>query len=453
MSAPSASPNAVQPTGVAKPAQKPSPEAKAGQKNKDVEPDEESGIDWELDSDAAKPTLSEINDALRRPARRSNPKLQKIKQSVGTLEQLRKSTAIKHKESNGSDDGSPLSTPPASPAQSDGEEEDTDMLDADDAEEEFDSEKPASDENGGVGGTALSFKDKISAALSNARKSRSTSQPKSNDKKRGASPSPSPGPKKARHTKHDRTAENAKEVQLLPYQSIISIDMPPRPGNPKTAPDPDNLPFGPTENYENSMIIHYMDELEMTYTKAADVYSEHFPNDALTDEAVRKRHIRSLLRLKKRYGVRDPDTIDVPCPNVKRRGTKRAKRIADIAPVDPPVPSNKPASAPPQLQAHAAANKRAAAAHLFEKILIVVWRDEQNLGWKAIQNKLEDEYKWSLGQGTIEKYYYYTLERVYGKGGKKEKNREDKAKGEEEESKKEWWEWGTENVRDRRMSF
>jgi hypothetical protein len=53
------------------------------------------------------------------------------------------------------------------------------------------------------------------------------------------------------------------------------------------------------------------------------------------------------------------------------------------------------------------------------------------------------EYKWSLGTGTIEKYYYSTLELVYGPGRKEEvKKRE-----------REWGDWGEERAVERRMSF
>ncbi|KAH7085616.1 hypothetical protein BKA63DRAFT_400619 [Paraphoma chrysanthemicola] len=239
-----------------------------------------------------------------------------------------------------------------------------------------------------------------------------------------------------RPIKPDRNAEAALEVQKLPYQSIISLNMPPRiglrPNAPIPAPVQGEFPFGPTEDHNNAYIIHLMDEQQLTYTKAAEVYSKAFPHDVITDEAVRKRHIRCLLRLKKRYGVKDEGQISVDGVgrNVKRRGTPRAKKWSAISPVAEDDNAQQvetmvsSAGAKRLVEPEAEAQqpqtkKRKLPARAFEKTCIVVWHDTLNMSFKQIRDKLENEMEWSLGLHTIEKYYYLAGEKVYGVGGRK----------------------------------
>ncbi|KAH7095265.1 hypothetical protein FB567DRAFT_543607 [Paraphoma chrysanthemicola] len=232
-----------------------------------------------------------------------------------------------------------------------------------------------------------SFKVKIEQATAQAK----ATTPYSSKKRplEDTTPAAAPNAPRARMAKRpikpDRNAEAALEVQKLPYQSIISLNMPPRIGQGPNAPIPapvqGEYPFGPTEDHNNAYIIHLMDEQQLTYTKAAEVYSKTFPHDVITDEAVRKRHIRCLLRLKKRYGVKDEGEISLVKPQTKKR--KLPTRT-------------------------------------FEKTCIVVWHDTLNMSFKQIRDKLENEMEWSLGLHTIEKYYYLAGEKVYGVvGGRK----------------------------------
>ncbi|KAF2031843.1 hypothetical protein EK21DRAFT_25953, partial [Setomelanomma holmii] len=199
----------------------------------------------------------------------------------------------------------------------------------------------------------------------------------------------------------------------LPYQSIVSLNMPPRPGyipgHPIPEPVQGEYPFGDTENHNNSYIIHLMDERELTYTKAAEVYSAKFSHDVITDEAVRKRHIRCLLRLKAKYGMKPESQIGPVSKNVKRRGSPRAKATKRPAPFST---STSPAASPsPQPRT---SKKRKTNHRSFEKTCIVIWHDANGMSFKSIREKLEKEQGWSLGLGTVEKYYYLTLEKVYG---------------------------------------
>ncbi|KAF2827702.1 hypothetical protein CC86DRAFT_455293 [Ophiobolus disseminans] len=423
-----------------------------------------------MDGDAdPTPDRAVIVVALKVPdsPRRNKGTRKHIEESIVTLDLISKGGmgALKKRSGTPESDTSSLSEAPSSPG-SDMGSVDVDMRDADDT----DVEEPA------TGKTTMSFDEKISAAVAVDNQSKFQSKPtpqKAAGKKHRITPPVSGSEKKSRSaTKRDRSAEASIEVQKLPYQSIISLLMPPRPssipGNPIPEPDPANLPFGDTEDYHNSMIIHYMDECEMTYTKAAEVYSAKFPRDAVTDEAVRKRHIRSLLRLKKKYGCRDPDTIPRPSKAVVRRGTPRAKKVSLITPVIIPTTSTTTSAAAatstfipppttpttPGTQPKSGPKQRKLSPRLLEKTLIVTWHDDAGLGWKDIQNKLEDAYQWSLGQGTIEKYYYTTLERVYGKGGKKEMKVEKREEGEGDGGREDGDFGGlVERLVERRMSF
>jgi hypothetical protein len=53
-------------------------------------------------------------------------------------------------------------------------------------------------------------------------------------------------------------------------------------------------------------------------------------------------------------------------------------------------------------------------AKAIERAAIVVWRDLQGMSFKEIREKLDDDYNWSLGRGTIEKFYYNARPKVYG---------------------------------------
>jgi hypothetical protein len=281
------------------------------------------------------------------------------------------------------------------------------------------------------------FKNQIKDALNNIK---SATSKRTSKRKARSTPLPT-GPSK--RAKRDRNAEASAEVMKLPYQSIVSINMPPRPGLPSTPktvipePDPFNLPFGPTEDYHNSMIIHYLDELCVTYTRAAELYSMKFPNDAITDEAIRKRHIRCLLRLWKKYGLKSEKEIealrDIVPANVRKRGIKRAKSLKHVQKDETftgmTTPFNGSGGEDDAVQDEALPDQTLATivrlpAHLkrkhtsrdFEKACIVVWRDAEKLTWKQIRDKLEEERGWSLGLGTIEKYYYLAINRVHGRG-------------------------------------
>jgi hypothetical protein len=346
---------------------------------------------------------------------------------------------------------SPLSSVP-SDGSSEEDWEDVDSATAVDEEEASDTSDTEVDvKSEDVQDKNKPFKEKIAQATAQAKALISPSKKRSADASTLATDPIAP----KRPSKRDRNAEAALEVQKLPYQSIISLNMPPRlglrPGHPPPEPVEGEYPFGDTEDHNNSYIIHLMDEQELTYTKAADVYSAQFPYDVITDEAVRKRHIRCLLRLKKRFGLKPEDQIGPVSKNVKRRGTPRARKWSTVQ----PATSHNTALAPPVKRAAAsdsesekASKKRKMPDRKFEKTCIVVWHDAHKMDFRQIRDKLETEMGWSLGLQTIEKYYYLTLDRVYGKGVRKER------KDIGEEGKAENWGVGfEERVVERRMSF
>ncbi|CAO2656455.1 Nn.00g052580.m01.CDS01 [Neocucurbitaria sp. VM-36] len=236
-----------------------------------------------------------------------------------------------------------------------------------------------------------------------------------------------------RNTKRRRTT-GGDELNLA-YRSIKAISMPARiglvPGQIPPVPDPNNLPFGDTEDYENCLIVHWCDELEVSYGTAAALHNKMFPDDQLTDEAVCKRHIRVLQRLSKKYGPKPVDQIGPIGQKVRRRGKVRAPRLNGIVPQahdhslsaqghdtgdTTTVTSATTTPSDPQFEVAEANSfsREAQKSRDFEKACIVVWKDSLKMGFRAIRDKLETEHDWSLGLGTISKYYFQNVRRVYG---------------------------------------
>jgi hypothetical protein len=235
-----------------------------------------------------------------------------------------------------------------------------------------------------------------------------------------------------------RQVRSSQELGLT-YNSIKAINMPPRlglvPGHVPPAPVHGTFPYGDTEDHQNSMIIYWLDDLEYTYAKATQMYIQTFPNDAVTDEAVRRRHIRSLERLQKRYGAKPVAQIGLVGKNISRRGRPRAPRLSGIEPENDivvpseeqaeggvsaieeesastslPLPKRSVTKAIKQVQRE----KRNHKGHEFDKACIVVWRDADKMSFKDIRDKLDNERGWSLGEPTIKKEYTRARARIWG---------------------------------------
>jgi hypothetical protein len=183
------------------------------------------------------------------------------------------------------------------------------------------------------------------------------------------------------------------------------------------------------------MIIYWLDDLEYTYAKTTELYNTAFPNDRVTDEAVRRRHIRSLERLQKRYGAKSVAQIGVVGRNISRRGRPRAPRLSGIEPENEVV-----ASTEEQPEADVLANEEGLAAtshspskgslakaigqvqrekrnhkdYEFDKACIVIWRDADRMSFKDIRAKLDNEHGWSLGEPTVKKEYTRARARIWG---------------------------------------
>ncbi|KAI4712168.1 hypothetical protein J4E85_005809 [Alternaria conjuncta] len=237
-----------------------------------------------------------------------------------------------------------------------------------------------------------------------------------------------------------RQVRSSQELGLT-YNSIKAINMPPRglvAGQDPPAPTPGESPYGDTEDHQNSMIIYLLDDLEHTYSQATILYNKAFPNDTVTDEAVRRRHIRSLERLQKRYGARPATQIGVVGRNISRRGRPRAPRLSGIQPekdlvapseeqtegegegevsaleetsADTSIASSKGGSVKAMKQAQR--EKRNYKSHEFDKACIVVWHDAEGMSFKDIRNKLEER-GWSLGVPTVKKEYAKARARIWG---------------------------------------
>lgn len=53
-------------------------------------------------------------------------------------------------------------------------------------------------------------------------------------------------------------------------------------------------------------------------------------------------------------------------------------------------------------------------AKAIEMAAIVVWKDLEGMSFKEIREKLDEDYNWSLGRGTVEKNYNNARPKVYG---------------------------------------
>ncbi|KAF2252423.1 hypothetical protein BU26DRAFT_517054 [Trematosphaeria pertusa] len=245
---------------------------------------------------------------------------------------------------------------------------------------------------------------------------------------------------------HEKRAKvNAVEPELdeegiikLPFQTIKSIRMPPRDGT--SPPDPNSSPYGPTENHQNSMIIYWLDEQDKSYTEATRLFGEMFPRSKAVEEAIRRRHIRALQRLARKYGVKPLEEIQGPIgKNTLRRGKKRALKVSKIdgeankERVKLNITAADPVRNVGGVREMAAQDTQVAqddisqpkyarntASYLgqghkvIEKAAIVVWKDLEGLDFRDIRDRLDDKYHWSLGRGTVEKYYHLTRSKVYG---------------------------------------
>ncbi|CAA9962113.1 hypothetical protein PTMSG1_05490 [Pyrenophora teres f. maculata] len=209
----------------------------------------------------------------------------------------------------------------------------------------------------------------------------------------------------------------------LKYISIKAIAMPPRPGLipgvPPPAPVPGTFPFGDTEDHQHSMMIHWLDELEYTYAEVTRMYVKMFPDDSVSDEAIRRRHIRSLERLVNRYGKKGEAQIGAVGRTVQIRGKPRGKgrRSMDAeAEEQDPAASFSQSQAGKQFALTRQARREATncETHYFEKTCIVVWRDADHMSFKDIREKLAREHGWSIGETTVRKYYSRVRDQAWG---------------------------------------
>ena len=201
-------------------------------------------------------------------------------------------------------------------------------------------------------------------------------------------------------------------------------------------------------------MIHWLDELEYTYATTTRLYVKMFPSDRITDEAIRRRHMRSLERLVRRYGRKDEGQIGPVGRIVEVRGRPRTRArvrhetgssLYDAAAVidetdadavtdaDSHMTDTEHTDATPahRLQTE---NKRPTVTRqtlrekdnqktrVFDKACIVVWRDADGISFRDIREKLDRERGWSLGEPTVKKYYSRTRDHVWGLSGGEEEN-------------------------------
>jgi hypothetical protein len=206
----------------------------------------------------------------------------------------------------------------------------------------------------------------------------------------------------------------------LDYQTIKAINMPPRVGS--GPPTESEQPYGPmVKTPKNVMLIYWIDEVGLTYADAHKQYVQKF-SESVTQEAIRRRHLRALTKLVAEYGPKtniDEATIGKA---VLRRGSREPKTSGAQAMFDqdPTIEgSSSPAGPVHANVGHTPKYIKNAAERAILKAAIVVWKDlpvgpeGKGVSFKEIRDKLDDEYGWSLGTGSVEKLYHQNRSRVY----------------------------------------
>jgi hypothetical protein len=115
--------------------------------------------------------------------------------------------------------------------------------------------------------------------------------------------------------------------------------MPPRcdvdPDYPDLIPEPTltNYPFGETVKYHDSMILHYVDELDMTYKEASQTWNRRSLEYTLRSDALRQRYERSLEHLVQVYGVKSAKEMNeiVVTTGMRRRKGRRSEKYGAMA--------------------------------------------------------------------------------------------------------------------------
>lgn len=229
----------------------------------------------------------------------------------------------------------------------------------------------------------------------------------------------------------------------LPYQTMKVINMPARgdltPGQDLPEPTPDNLPYGDTENHQSSMLLYWLDEQELSYREAFALFNQKFPNETTYYESFRRRHIKTLQRLARKYGLKPASEIELPGPNVLRRGQQAGARYSTIggsvlepaamqaasnnsgehAAVDhhsgttPQLWVQPQANTHPKRQGHGKKARQPLATRGLLLACIVVWKDIEGVSLEQIQERLAGEFDWKLSINTVKKLYYDQRPRIY----------------------------------------
>ncbi|KAF1362453.1 hypothetical protein EJ07DRAFT_107104, partial [Lizonia empirigonia] len=212
----------------------------------------------------------------------------------------------------------------------------------------------------------------------------------------------------------------------LPYQTMKVINMPVRgdltPGQDPPEPTPDNLPYGHTENHQSCMLLYWLDEQELSYREAFALFNQKFLNETTNYESFRRRHIKTLQRLARKYGLKPASEIEQPGPKVLRRRQQAGARYSTIGgrvleTAATQTASNNSGEAAaaehysgttPRLWVQPQANT-----HPTRQACIVVWKDVEGVSLEQIQERLADEFDWKLGVNTVKKLYYDERPRVY----------------------------------------
>ena len=187
----------------------------------------------------------------------------------------------------------------------------------------------------------------------------------------------------------------------------------PRDGTKKMAkkthvPEPRRNDFPTTTMYKSAMVWHWRITLNESFHKIAIRFNAKFPPEdgkGVSSEAVRRRYHRM-----KKSGAGGE--------SVAQDATDSGGENDDDDDDDDDDESSETAAHPSPSNSLSAKQARPRATYKLSndrkepKRKIVQWRDEDKMGFDQIRDKLESDFQWSLGQPTVQKYYYQTRARM-----------------------------------------
>lgn len=243
-------------------------------------------------------------------------------------------------------------------------------------------------------------------------------------------------PRKHRKVQQEEGEEHAQEAvrgddetpidELLPYRSIKTIAVPPRPNSEQEPVKDDPSTYYGDMDYVDSMMTYWLDEVGYGYQKTAELCTDKIKK--YTYEGVRKRHIAALQTHYRKYGLKP--LADIPSPineKAKNRGKPRAlKKAVDkyVAESQGRTGTSKTStidSSDVQWTSGLHSSNEALPIYVreapfrqIEATAIVVCRDLFKMEFSQIRDLMDKSYGFTESEKTIENYYQAARPSAWG---------------------------------------